>query len=367
MILSFFKRKPKKTLGIDIGTSSIKIIEVSQQKNQKKVLENYGEMDISFFHETPFKKDKEKQNTILFSNQRMAEAISDILEEAKIQTKEANFSIPDFYTFFTSFNLPSMTQKEIPEAIQYEAKNYIPLSLSDITLDWIIIKENTDNKTKSALKVLVTAIPNNIVNQYQEIATMAGLKLQTLEAEAFSLAKSLTKRDGKIVTIIDIGSRTTTCNIVENGVLKISHSFNIAGNELTEILSRSLKINYSEAEELKKEYGLLKPEFNINGNIKEILIPLIDSILNEIKKIFQNFYQQENKTVEKIILTGNSALVPGLKEYFFEEFKKEIEIANPFTDFIYPPVLTEHLKEIGPSFAIAVGSTLQDNRNIKDY
>lgn len=366
MILPFFKKKPEKTLGIDIGTSSIKIIEISQQKNQKKILENYGEMDISFSRETSFKETREKQNAILFSNKQTAEAISDILEESKIQTKKANFSIPDFYTFFTSFNLPLMTQKEIPEAIKYEAKNYIPLSLSDIVLDWTIIKENKSNKTENTLKVLVIAIPNNIVNQYQEIATMTGLELQTLEAEAFSLVKSLTKKDGKIVSIVDIGSRTTTCNVVENGVLKISHSFNIAGNELTEALSRSLMIKYSDAEELKKNSGLLKTGFNANENTREILAPLVDSVLNEIKKIFQNLYQQENKTIEKIILTGKSALMPGLKEYFFEEFKKETEIASPFTDFIYPPTLTEYLKEIGPSFAIAVGAALQEDKNIKN-
>lgn len=366
MILPFFKKSIEKTLGIDIGTSSIKIVEISQQKNQKKVLENYGEMDISFSRETLFKEPIEKQNAILFSNKQIAEAISDILEESKIQTKKANFSIPDFYTFFTSFNLPLMTQKEIPDAIKYEAKNYIPLSLSDIVLDWTVIKEDKNNKIGNTLKVLVIAIPNNIVNQYQEIATMAGLELQTLEAEAFSLVKSLTKKDGKIVSIVDIGSRTTICNIVENGILKISHSFNIAGNELTEALSRSLMIKYSDAEELKKNCGLLKAGFDIDGNTREILIPLVDSILNEIKKIFQNFYQQENRTVEKIILTGNSILMPGLKEYFFEEFKKEIEIANPFADFIYPQILTEHLKEIGPSFAIAVGTALKEDGNIKN-
>lgn len=363
MILNPFKKNPKRILGIDIGTSSIKVVEVSQ-KNKKKILENYGEIDTLSFNETLLENTKAEISQILFSNQQTAEAISILLKETGIQTNKVNFSIPDFYSFFINFDLPPMSEKEISEAVKYEAKNYIPLSLSEVTLDWIIINNNKDKKNNS-LKVLVNAIPNNIINQYQEIATMAGLKLQALEAEAFTLVKSLTKKDMGVTAIIDIGSRSTTCNIVENGILKTSHSFNISGNELTELLRKSLKIKYHQAEELKKEIGL-RTDYEINGVLKEILFPLIDSIINEIKKFFQDFYQHENKLVEKIILAGGAALMPNLKEYFSEEIKKEVEIANPFIDFIYPPILTELLKKIGPSFAIAVGLTLQENRNIKN-
>jgi type IV pilus assembly protein PilM len=94
-------------------------------------------------------------------------------------------------------------------------------------------------------------------------------------------------------------------------------------------------------------------------DIKRILLPLVDYIASEADKILRTFLQQEGKEPEKIILAGGSAQLPGLKKYFLETFKKEIEIANPFIDIFYPPILEETLKQMGPSYAIAVGMALR--------
>lgn len=350
-----FKKISKKFLGIDIGTSSIKVVELSR-KGQDIGLENYGEIRTSSLQKAPFR--VFKKDTLLLSNQEAAGAIKTILKTAGIQAKEVNFSIPDFSTFFTSFELPSMSQKELDSAVRYEARSYIPLPLSEIILDWSLIEDGVPDKTKTSLKVLVVAIPNEVINQYQEIASLSGLELKVLEAEVFALSRSSAKNEKGVIAIIDIGARSTTCNIFEKGILKISHSFNISGNELTEILSKSLKIDYEKAEELKKNQGLNVLRDN-EKNIREILLPLIDSTLSDIKKIFQVFYQSEKKEIEKIVLAGGSALMPGLKEYFSEEFKKEVEIVNPFLGISYPPILDETLKEIGASYAIAVGLAMR--------
>jgi type IV pilus assembly protein PilM len=179
----------------------------------------------------------------------------------------------------------------------------------------------------------------------------------------------LTKDKKKITAIIDLGARSTTCNILENGTLKLSHSFNISGNELTEVLSRSLAVAYEKAEELKKNLGLVG-ENEAGQNIREILLPLVDSILAEIKKIFQNYSQRENKEIEEVILAGGTALSPGLKEYFAAELnpapeqsrygaRKEVTLANPFSQVEFPSVLEETLKQMGPSYAIAVGLAMR--------
>jgi type IV pilus assembly protein PilM len=306
--------------------------------------------------ETPFR--TIEKDSLLFSNREIAKSIETIVKEAGIKTREVNFSIPDFSTFFTNFELPPMSPKELPQAVRYEARSYIPLPLSEITLDWTVIEGEVSAKLKSPLKILVAAIPNEVINQYQEIAQFSNLKLQALEAEVFALARSSVRNEKGVVGLIDIGARSTTVNVLEKKILKISHSFNISGNELTEILSRSLSISYEEAEKLKNNYGLVKMN-KFELNVREILLPLIDSIFNEIRKIFQIFYRQEGKEIEKIVLAGSSALLPGLKEYFAEEFQKEIEIANPFFGISSPPILDEVLKEIGPTYAIAIGLALK--------
>ncbi|MDD2732107.1 MAG: type IV pilus assembly protein PilM [Candidatus Pacebacteria bacterium] len=351
--------RPKNFLGIDIGSSAIRIIEMGMKGSVPK-LENYGELDMSVVKSDSSEKTglKEEKDTILLSEKDTAVIIKAILKEARISTKEVNFCIPDFSSFFTSFEIPTMKEEEIAEAIRYEVRPYIPLPLSEITLDWLITEGEPG---RTPLKVLVVAIPNKVIDQYQEIAELSNLRLKALEPEVFALARALVPENGdKIIAIIDIGARSTICSIVDKGVIKTSHSFNIGGNELTDKLARSLNIDYNKAEELKKKYGLSSAGGDEgNDDIRKVLIPLIDLVLDEIKKAFRNFYQNEGKEVEKIILTGGLAHMPSLREYFSQELKKGIEISNPFTTISYPAVLKDLLEKRGPSYAVAVGLVLK--------
>jgi len=352
MVWPFFRKISKKFLGIDIGTSSIKIVELSKTKEKVK-LENYGEMIIRTLNEKPFR--SFERSTLLLSDQDVAEAINNILAKAQIVTRDAFFSIPDFSTFFTFLELPTMTQEELSPAIQFEARQHIPLPLSEVALDWLIIEDKTLGKRKSKLDILLVAVPHEVINQYQEIAKLCHIQALSLEAEIFGLVRALIKNKKGIIGLVDIGAQSTTYNIVENGNLKITHSFDISGNELTRVLSKSLNIGYNEAEELKRKYGVRNPEMPVG----KVLTPFLDLLAGEIDKISRNFHKTEGKEIEKIILAGGLALLPSLKEYLSNWLKKPIEIGNPFVDILYPPGLEEVLREMGPSYAITVGTALR--------
>ncbi len=379
MIWPFSKIFPKKFLGIDIGTSSIKMVELSRWGDRRQ-LENYGEIKISALYEKPFR--TFEKNTLLLSNNNVAMAIAAIMKESMIKTRQVVLSIPDFSSFFTSFELPLMSKEELSQAVRYEARLHIPLPLTEVVLDWVVIGgEAFDSKKekkfsrlvprfkkqgvdKKKLKILLVAVPNEVINQYQELAALAGLQLFALEAEAFGLLRSLVKEEEKeqVIALLDIGARSTTCSIIDKGILKTSYSFDVAGNELTEMVAKSLSIDYKIAENFKKKYGLLlnqKLELMAEKNVREILSPLIDVILREVEKISRNFYQQEKKEIQKIIIAGGAALIPGLLEYFQDHFKKEIEIANPFSNILCPPILENTLKNMGPAYAISVGMALR--------
>lgn len=343
---------PKKCLGIDIGTSSIKIVELSRWGERRK-LDNYGEITAQAFYQKTFRGfDK---NTLLLSNDEISKAIKAVLDEAKIKTRKAVFSIPDFSSFFTNFELPPMTKKELSQAVIFEARRHVPLPLAEVVLDWQIIEGEANNRKKSKLKILLVAVPKEVINQYQKIAKLSNLEIFCLEAEVFGLVRSLIKEEKETVALIDIGAQSTTCSVVENRILKISHSFNMAGNDLTQALSKGLSVDYKEAEALKIKYGISSDEFNV----KEICLPLLDVILRECDKVFTNFYQIKQQEIQKIIIAGFSALLPGLKEYFQDHFKKETEIANAFPLLFYPPILQETLKKMGPAYAIATGMALR--------
>ncbi len=359
MLNPFQTLVPKKFLGIDIGTSFVKMVELSRFGHRIK-LENYGSLSARMFYKKPFR--SFEKSTLLLSSDDIARAILAIVEEAQIKTRKAVFSIPDFSTFFTNFELPQMSKEEVPQAVRYEARQHIPLPLGEVTLDWQVIEEKPATEKKT-IKILLVAVPNEVVYQYQKIAQLSKLDLFALEAEVFSLVRPLIKEDEKEpVGVIDIGAQTTTCSIVDKKIIKMSHSFDMSGDDLTMTISRALNIDFSQANNLKKEYdikGLDSTSGDEARTIREILLPLIDVFLREIEKTFNDFYLQEKKGIEKVIIAGGTALLPGLKEYFEGQLKKEVIIANPFSNIFYPPILEKTLAEMGPSYAIAAGLALR--------
>lgn len=341
---------PKKMVGIDIGTASIKIVELSRWGGGK-TLENYGEIKSVSLYKEPFR--NVEKGGYLLSDYFVSRAVRAVLDEAKIRTKATIFSIPDFSTFCTSFELPPMSQKEIPQAVYYNASQYIPLPITETTLDWKLIGGAPGDK-HSSLKIFLVAIPNQVIQEYQRVAQMAGLELYAVEAEALGISRALAKDSKKCVCLIDIGVQSTTINIVDKGNLKKSYSFGFAGSQLTYAVSSVLNLGHVEAEEVKKKEGLISAKENITNTF----YLLIDPLLVEVKKILSDFYLQEEKEADEIYLTGGTSALPGLKEYFAEILKKKVEIPNCFSDLLYPPILEQTIGKIAPSFSVATGVAL---------
>ena len=345
-------RRSKSVLGIDIGTSVIKIVELLKQGEQEKLI-NYGFASVGLSNKR-FPK-KLTKDTLLLSATETAEIIKAILKTAGIKSQRVVFSIPDFTTFFTTFHLPAMSEEEITQAVQFEARRHVPLPLQEVTLDWSVTKGAVSSKRGDELEILLVVVPNETIKQYEIIVELCKFELLALEAEVFGLQRALTRGINRTVALIDIGAQSTTCSVVDRNVLKVSYSFDVAGNALTERLSKSLDIDYKAAILLKKEQGLLA----VKQNVREILTPMFDLMLTEIQKATQSFYQQEGKEIQTYIIAGASSLLPGLQDYFSSVLKKEIKMANPFANIVYPPILEGTLKDIGPGFSVAVGMALK--------
>jgi len=173
-----------------------------------------------------------------------------------------------------------------------------------------------------------------------------------LEAEVFSMTRSLPANDKETTMVmLDIGAQTTTINIIDQGVLKLSHSFDISGNDFTQNISKSLQVEYKEAEYFKRKYGIKKK----GKAIRKVLLPRIDLITMEIQKIARRYREKEGQDIQKVLLGGGTALMPGLKSYLAEELTQKVEVIKPFSDLYYPSILENRLEKLGPSFAVAVG------------
>ena len=257
MKLGSFKFLPKSFLGVDIGTSTIKVAELSRWSTRKS-LKNYGEMRSAVLYDKPFR--TAEKSSLLLSSKDIARALRGILQEAKIETKQAVFSIPDFSSFFTHFELPHMTKEELPEAVKYEARKHVPLPFSEVTFDWQILNKKRFDLPKEPIKILMVAVPNELINQYQEIASLAKLQLSTLEAEVFGLIRASLKNEKESMVVLDMGAQTTTINVVQQGVLQSSRSIDIGGGNLSERIAQSLSIGREAAEEKKMTEGLSSKE-----------------------------------------------------------------------------------------------------------
>ena len=342
----------KRCLGIDIGASSIKVVEISGGGRKKK-LENYAEFQLplrepplSLFH---------KRELILLSEEA-SEILECLFKKAKIKKKKVALSLPDFSTFFTTFDLPPMTEAEVPQAVEFEARHHVPLPLSEVTFDWQVI-EREKILPGIKLKILLVAIPNRILESYQRLATLSQLEVEGMEAEVFGLMRSSIPKElnQKPVCLVDIGWESTTVSITQGGSLRLSHSFDISGKEFTQAICEKLKIGWEEAENLKKEHGL-DPE---KKEIFDALVPKANEIAREINGVCQSFQQTEGKKVEDVILAGGMVSLFGLREYLNVQLKKNIQITNPFAKVSFPSLLKPRLQELAPSFGVALGVALR--------
>ncbi len=341
----FSNSSPNTFLGVDIGTSSLKIVEISGGK--EITLENYGELFMrDFIGKDPV---KGSEGSLLYSSSEIAEAMKYLLKETGIKTKKAYFSIPDFVSFFTSFTIPPMKPEEISSAIEFHSRQYIPLPVSEVALDWFL--EESDEKGKPR-KVNLIAIPNEVIGQYQEIAQLSGVEIISLEGEMFALVRALARDIKDATAIIDIGEQSTLLTITENGALKTTHSLEIAGNMLVKQVAKYTEIEYNKARDVVMEYGISEE------TIKKAVSSSLTSLFSEVSRVISSFERKEGKVVNEVLIAGGFALLPGVVEYAENVVDKKMVRKSCFEGLKYPEILQEELERISNSHSIALGVAL---------
>lgn len=335
-------KKPKSYLGVDIGTLSIKIVELSDEAGWPK-LQNYAILSNYNLIESQVPK--------VFGGEAPL-MLRKILKESDIIAKEINMSAPIFSSFLTVMELPPMSESEIANAIQFEAKKYIPVPLDSVLVDWSLV-----GNAAGKILVLLIAIPKDLVSEYSAIAREAGLKLMNLELETMSAARALIGDDPVPAVLIDMGSRDTTVSVVDGGYVRISHSIETSGEDLTRGLANSLNINWRRAEELKKEQGL--KIIDNNDQVGGVLVPLLDIIVGAVKNIIDLYSSKSGKKIEKLIIYGGAAKMPGFSEYLNKNLGLDVFIGNPFGKIMHDEKLNPIIKDTGHEFAVAVGLALK--------
>ena len=366
--MGLFSFKPKSKIGVDIGTSSIKIIELSKEGGRFK-LENYGLFELESVDEAvKISNQAAGDKPVQLSDRDLAWGISEILKRAKIKTREAVASVPSFSTFATVITMPYLSEEDVAKAIPFEARKYIPLPLSEVVLDWSIIsiaqeknalpsEINQPPSKPPIVEVFLVAVPKDETVRYQTIMKNAGLNLRALELENSALIRALIGNDLSPVAIINIGGRSTSILIAEGGFERISHNYEIGGFEITKSIARSLNVSLRRAEELKRSLGVKPGDSNV---IHEAMSSLIDMMVFEAKKTIHNYEDQRKTKIVKVLLIGGLTKMPNFVSYFGEKLGMPVSLGNPLARVIVPPELAPLQTEINSTFAVAIGLAMRE-------
>ncbi len=348
---------PSSYLGIDIGTTSIKIAEVSRGKQLPEIV-NYGLLEASDY--LGRSNSALQTSSLKLFDKEVAELLALLVKRTKIRAREALVSLPIFSSFRTVLDFPEMSDEEISKNITFQAKQYVPLPVSEVVLEWSKVGTYDDEKGRRHHQVFLIAVPQEQIQKYRRIIESAGLHLRALEMESVSLARILVGTDPSPAIIVDVGSRSTGITFVEKGHVKLASQSDFAGASLTQALSSSLNINPRRAEELKREKGVVGG--GVDYELSTIILPFLDVIINEVKKASFNYASQFPlaSKPERVILTGGGANLKGIDRYFKRELDVPVVRAAPFTKFSYPPLLEPLVQDLNPLLGVSLGLALQE-------
>jgi type IV pilus assembly protein PilM len=360
---NFLRKGSESVLGIDIGSSSIKVVQLKKNKGAA-ILETYGELALG-----PYA-DKEIGQATNLPPSKIAEALRDLLKESNATTTSCGVSIPFQSSLISLVKMPALPNRKLAEMIPIEARKYIPVPISEVALDWFIIpkedmnfvspgseaEENAKSAEGKSVDVLLVAIHNETLGRYSDIVRMANLNSSFFEIEIFSTIRAVLENSITPTAIIDMGAGATKLYIVEFGIVKSSHVINSGAQDITTTLSRSLGMSIAKAEEMKRDAGLESNSQNWNT---EAILLVLGRIFSEANRVFIQYEKKYNKNIGRTILTGGGAALKGLLPVAKKDLETEVALGDPFSKTQSPAFLEEVLKEVGPEFTVAIGLALR--------
>lgn len=357
-----FSKRDSSVLGIDIGSSSIKVVQL-RRKGGQAILETYGELSLGPYAET------DVGRATKLTPDKLVEALNDVLKEANATTVNCALSIPMKQSLVSVIQMPQMQDRQLAQMVPIEARKYIPVPISEVTLDWFVIPKidpepsdyegvpEGEHKIPQS-EVIVVAIHNDVLQNYSAIVSNAKLDASFFEIEMFSTVRSVIEAgDNTPIMIFDIGAGATKIYIVERGIIRDSHVINKGSQDITLNISQSMGVSVNFAEKLKRNYGRNTREQD--EQIREIIDLVISPLLSETNTVLLNFQKKYNKNVSKVIMVGGGSMLYGLAETAKGRLSLPVVYGDPFEKLETPAFLEGILKETGLAFSTAIGLGLR--------
>jgi type IV pilus assembly protein PilM len=360
-LMAFFGGGQSKSfLGVDIGASSVKVVELGVEKGRPRLLTyGYSERKELSGSVSPF-------DDVVNTGRLLAR----VCKEAGVKSTRAMTALPASGVFSTILTLPYRKEKkEMQTLVDIEAAKLTPLPLEQMVTYSTYLddlgKKQESPKTSLALEkkmthVLVTGAAKTLVQKYVEMFKVAKLDLQAIDTEAFALVRALIGKDRSATLVVDIGSKRTNLLLAERGIPFLSRSINIGGDTVTAQLQEQMQFSSEEAERMKRDLG----SASLSGEkLPPLLEPFAQALLNEIRyamQLFSGMDMIQQKRIEKVILTGGSSHLPGMAEALSNALNLNVYRGDPWARLSYPEPLRPVLDDIGPRMSVAIGLAMRD-------
>ncbi|MEX2411140.1 MAG: type IV pilus assembly protein PilM [Candidatus Paceibacterota bacterium] len=341
--------KSSSVLGVDIGTNSIKVSEVTN-KDQFYVLKNYGLIKAKDY--LIHSNHSLQTSSLSIVESEATRLLKIILSEMKTKSRTAVVSIPTFTSFTTLIDMPDLSDKETSQSISFQAKQYIPVPEDQVLVDWMKLETYTNPSGQKMQKVLLIGIPKNIIEGYKRVFKNAGIKLVALELDAIATSRAFSHIKEPSM-IIDIGAGSTLISIIENGVLRYVGQTDYSGAHITRAVSKSLDLSMLRAEDLKRRRGLGGK--TLESELSSLILPFLDVIIQEVEHTKKMYEKRYGKIVKNFSITGGGARLDGINSYFAQRMEITYFSPNIFVGFDYNKELEPAIKILQKELSVSIG------------
>ena len=341
--------RDKDIAGLDIGNSAVKMVKIKDGH----------ELQITYAGvvELPPNIRPENRPTAII------EALREHLHLSRGKIHRVVTSLPVRMVHIQYLKLPAMPRSELIEAILWEAKKVLSFPIEEGIWDYLVLREEAEKGVRNQEIILVVA-PRKMVYEHLSLIESAGLEPMAVEVNSFSLVsaweRTYSGKAGETIALIDLGAMATTINIIRQGILQVTREVAIGGNQFTEAIQPVLGLDFASAEKIKKEQGILRGNSGDTSPLSRALVPLLEQLVLEVQRSCDYSRAQfRGEAITRLLLTGGGAHLPGLREFFAQNFSVPVEIYQPFNlirmgESVFLPAGTEDYSRLTVGLGLAL-------------
>jgi type IV pilus assembly protein PilM len=350
-VLSFRRTKP--IVGLDIGSSAVKAVELKPAGKSHKV---------TAFAVEPVPPDSIVDGAII-DGTAVADAIRRLFDQSGFKSKDVAASLSGNAVIVKKISLPVMTEAELSESIIWEAEQYIPFDIQDVNLDYQVLDAGIGDSSKGTMDVLLVAAKKEKIADYTGVIAQAGRTPVVVDVDAFALQNAFEINygiePGAVVVLLNAGASAINVNILSGDQSLFTRDISIGGNAYTEAVQKELNLPFEDAEQLKKGQIVAGVAFH---DVQPVLHAMTENVLLEVQKTFDFFKATAaSDRIDRIVLSGGASRVDGFAEALQERFGSAVESFDPFRTIAFDPAKfgVADPENVMPTAAVAVGLALR--------